>query len=132
MAVGEEADVRDGWGIGGGVKEECVDGGEHVGIVGGWGGEGGSGGNVGEGGVEGGEGGKGGGGPRAGVGKDGGEAWVGGERRERVNYGGKEGGGKKKRKTPAVKKSRVARHNRKLLRRKAKHSFSLLTTSPMT
>ena len=85
VAVGEEADVRDGWGIGGGVKEECVDGGEHVGIVGGWGGEGGGGGNGGKGGVEGGEGGKGGGGPRAGVGKDGGEAWVGGERRERVN-----------------------------------------------
>ena len=63
VAVWEEADVGDGWGVGGGVEEEGVDSGEEFGIVGGWGGKGGSGGNGGECGVKGGEGGEGGRGP---------------------------------------------------------------------
>ena len=41
VAVGKEADVGDGRGIGGGVKEQGVDGVKEGGVVGRWDGEGG-------------------------------------------------------------------------------------------
>ena len=61
VAVGNEADVGNGWRVGGWVEEKRVHGGEEVGIIGGWGGDGGEGCNGGEGRMEGGECGDGGG-----------------------------------------------------------------------
>ena len=93
VAVGDEANVGDGGGVGGRVEEEGVDAVEEVGVVCRRGGEGGGGGDGGEGGVEDGEGGDGGGVPGAWVSEVGGEEGVSGEGGKGVDDGGDEGGG---------------------------------------